>query len=319
MGARYRALLTDWEGQGEIDVPVDESDLGFSLSSPAPVRPICNSEQGYSSPTRSLKKAWKNRPGKRDDDSIQDRHRLPEPTDGGDGIVDYWQSAIAAERRKAAPASLRPVRKNLYSTPQNKGGANVSAASPRSSSSTAVSRNGKVASPTVPNSEEILPVAFDIAKTKSLKKAIDYLIACDFLTPSPRNVAAFLRLHRAQFDASSLGVFLAEGGKGGETDYWNQIRFNYIRPISFVGMNVEQGYVRALYWDFDCVAPHSTLILVLDSSATQAETLSYGLRISTSRRSPAGTAKKWFSRHTMTPVFAHRFQTTLFFNRLIAS
>ena len=100
----------------------------------------------------------------------------------------------------------------------------------------------EAASSTLPDADIHLPVAFEIARTKNLKKAVDYLIACDFLTPSPRDVSAFLRLHRGQLNPAALGVFLAEGGTGGgEIEYWNQIRFNYFRPISFVGMNVEQG------------------------------------------------------------------------------
>jgi len=85
-------------------------------------------------------------------------------------------------------------------------------------------------------------VAFDIMRTKSLKRAVEYLIACNILTPSPRDVASFLRLHQSKIDPSALGEYLGEGGiDGRDVEYWNLIRFNYVRAISFVGMNVEQG------------------------------------------------------------------------------
>lgn len=90
--------------------------------------------------------------------------------------------------------------------------------------------------------EEKLQVALDIMATKGLKKAIEYLLACNFIAPSARDVASFLRLHQAQIDPEALGEYLGEGGRdGADVEYWNLIRFNYVRAISFVGMNVEQG------------------------------------------------------------------------------
>jgi len=87
-----------------------------------------------------------------------------------------------------------------------------------------------------------LNVAFGIARDKGLRKAIDYLIACNILTPSPRDIASFLRIHREELLPKDLGNYLGEGGTdGSETEYWNLIRFSYIRAISFVGMTVEQG------------------------------------------------------------------------------
>ena len=79
-------------------------------------------------------------------------------------------------------------------------------------------------------------------KTKSLKKALDFLIACNILTPSPRDIASFLRLYQARIDTSMLGDYLGDGGKDGdEVEHYNLIRFHYTCAISFVGMNVEQG------------------------------------------------------------------------------
>jgi hypothetical protein len=86
-----------------------------------------------------------------------------------------------------------------------------------------------------------LHAAFDIARSKSLKKAVDYLTSENLLSPSPRDIAAFLRIHHSKFDPTMLGEYLGEGGLEAEEEHWNLIRFNYVRAISFVGLNVEQG------------------------------------------------------------------------------
>jgi hypothetical protein len=87
-----------------------------------------------------------------------------------------------------------------------------------------------------------LGIAFDIAREKCVSKAIDYLIACNILTPSPRDIASFLRIHRVDLRPADLGKYLGEGGTDrSETEFWNLIRFSFIRAISFVGMTVEQG------------------------------------------------------------------------------
>jgi len=87
-----------------------------------------------------------------------------------------------------------------------------------------------------------LEVAFEIAENKSLKKAIDYLTACNILTNSPRDIASFLRLNQTKLNPVILGDYLGEGGiGGGDIEHFNLIRFNYVRAISFFGMNVEQG------------------------------------------------------------------------------
>jgi len=85
-------------------------------------------------------------------------------------------------------------------------------------------------------------VAFSISREKGLIKAIEYLIACNVLTASPREIASFLRIHSDHLDPAALGRYLGEGGSDhSETDFWSQIRFNFIRAISFVGMTVEEG------------------------------------------------------------------------------
>lgn len=87
-----------------------------------------------------------------------------------------------------------------------------------------------------------LDTAFEIARKKSIKKAIEYLIACDALTSSPRDIASFLRVNKSKLDQAALGLYLGENGLDGqETEYWNLIRFSYVRAISFDGMKVEEA------------------------------------------------------------------------------
>jgi hypothetical protein len=235
MGMQFSTLLSSWEGKDGNDA-LDHSDCNFDLTlSPPP--PIGVGVAGGPSPRSN--KTRKEHTSKREEASRQEN---------GDGIVGYWQSAIAAERRKAGPLPHSPARKHVPSSPSRlyrgdgeNSGAKSGMECVMSVEPTATNGDQR-AHDTLRNTENVLPVAFEIARTKSLKKAVDFLIACDFLTPSPRDVAAFLRLHRTQLDPSSLGVLLAEvGSGGGDIEYWNQIRFNYFRSISFVGMNVEQG------------------------------------------------------------------------------
>lgn len=94
----------------------------------------------------------------------------------------------------------------------------------------------------VPSSQESRLVALEIAKRKSLKKAVEYLIACNVLSPSPRDIANFLRINKESLDPTALGNYLSESGTGGaENEYWKSIRHLYVRAISFVGMNIEEG------------------------------------------------------------------------------
>jgi Guanine nucleotide exchange factor in Golgi transport N-terminal/Sec7 domain len=95
----------------------------------------------------------------------------------------------------------------------------------------------------IPSTSESLETAFGIIKQKSLKKAVEYLIACNILTPAPRDVANFLRIHKDRIDPAALGQYLGENGTGGaESEYWNSIRYLFVRAISFIGMNVDKGY-----------------------------------------------------------------------------
>jgi hypothetical protein len=192
-------------------------------------------------------------------------------------IVEYWQTSIAAERKnKITPSSktghqdtsnsnvIKPPRSKragsrsvppLSTPPRAMEGSRKSTLlrnkspqnrSPKRDDASIVSfadestmRGDPLLSQKV---EEKLNVAFEIVKTKGLKKALDFLIACGFLIQSPRDVASFLRLHQPRIDTAILGDYLGEGGKDGdEVEYFNQIRFNYFSAISFVGLNVEQG------------------------------------------------------------------------------
>jgi len=95
---------------------------------------------------------------------------------------------------------------------------------------------------TAPSTVESLDVAFEIGRQKSLKKSVEYLIACNTLTPAPRDIANFLRIHKDRLDPSGLGLYLSESGSSGaELEYWNLIRYLFVRPMSFIGMNVEEG------------------------------------------------------------------------------
>jgi hypothetical protein len=80
---------------------------------------------------------------------------------------------------------------------------------------------------------EPLDTAFEIAQEKNIKKAIEYLIACNALTPAPRDIAGFLRIQRERLDPADLGNFISEGGtSGAEIEYWNSIRYLFVRAIS---------------------------------------------------------------------------------------
>jgi hypothetical protein len=71
---------------------------------------------------------------------------------------------------------------------------------------------------------QILNIAFGIAKDRGLSRAIDYLMACNVLSASPRDIASFLRIHRGDLCPMALGKYLGERGSDvTETEYWNLI------------------------------------------------------------------------------------------------
>ena len=206
-------------------------------------------------------------------ESPRQPRQVPELTlgeDDGDGIVEYWQTSIAAERRKNTqpspregqdananaqkkpPRGLRASNRFAPSTPPRlgassnlRGASPLTMKSPRRDDASIVSFADESirGDPHLSQKfEETLNTAFEIMQTKSLKKALDFLIACNILTPNPRDIASFLRLYQSNIDTSVLGDFLGEGGKDGdEVEHYNLIRFHYTLAISFVGLNVEQG------------------------------------------------------------------------------
>lgn len=160
--------------------------------------------------------------------------------EGDDTILSYWRTAIAAERKRG-PASRR---NGFHRRNQSHGSHRAGVGSGNEWDHASVATDG----PT----DETLKAAFRIVEATSLKKGIEYLIEQNFLSPSPRNVATFLRVHHSRLNSKSLGEYLGEGGfDDASIEYFNLVRFNYVRAISFVGMTVEQGYV-AFYFVADC-------------------------------------------------------------------
>ena len=143
---------------------------------------------------------------------------------GDDNIVDYWHTSI--ERRKAP---MQPILSGIpgisdHETQSSPGSLQLKPSKSEDSSKFALSQH----------KQESVDVAFDLISTKGLKKGLDYLIACHLLTPSPRDVASFLRIHQSSIDPDTLGDYLGEGGiDGTDKDYWNLIRFNYARGCIF--------------------------------------------------------------------------------------
>ena len=80
-------------------------------------------------------------------------------------------------------------------------------------------------------------VALDIAEQKSLRRAIDFLSASGAITATPQDIATFLRLYQDQINPNSIGEYLGETGHGsGESQFWESLRYHFVRSSSFVGM-----------------------------------------------------------------------------------
>ncbi|KAL7455495.1 hypothetical protein ACHAWC_007045 [Mediolabrus comicus] len=142
-----------------------------------------------------------------------------------ENIVDYWHTSI--EKRKA---SLHPTIVSVTSEEMSQSTASLQGLKQ--------SRSGDLKG----QKTELLGTAFDLISKKGMKKGIDYLIANNLLTRSPKNVSSFLRVHQSSIDPVILGDYLGEGGIDGiDKDYWNLIRFYYVRGASFVGMNIEKA------------------------------------------------------------------------------
>ncbi|CAM9848521.1 unnamed protein product, partial [Hapterophycus canaliculatus] len=88
--------------------------------------------------------------------------------------------------------------------------------------------------------EEVVTQALELYSTKGLKKAVQYLVASNFISDTPRDIANFLRIYKKDLDPLSIGDFLSEPDvDGGE--YWKSIRLQYVRAIAFHGMTLEEA------------------------------------------------------------------------------
>lgn len=143
-------------------------------------------------------------------------------------------------KKSATPSSSKPIKQHQLHLSSSDGDDGVI----KFWRSTIGIEQAKRFARSIPNHSESLETAFAIIEQKSLKKSIEYLIACNVLTPAPRDIANFLRIHKDRIDPVSLGQYLGENGTGGsESEYWNSIRYLFVRAISFIGMNVEEGLV----------------------------------------------------------------------------
>ena len=82
--------------------------------------------------------------------------------------------------------------------------------------------------------------ALEIYRGRGLAKAVRYLVATNFLSETPRDVASFLRLYAHELSAEDIGDLLGEGGATeADEKYWNLVRLSYVSAISFIGMRFE--------------------------------------------------------------------------------
>lgn len=233
-----KSVVSPREGDVSDMTHVRETALVLREKSFAVITSIAKSMMECSSIAQTYEKTSFNEPDTEDQSAAfalsPQLSPAPNARSEDDDIVDYWHTSI--ERRKAplqplliVPSSSQGIPSFESETPQS---LSIKNSRSEDSSKYALSQQKK----------ESLDVAFEIISSKGLKKGLDYLIACHLLTPSPRDVSSFLRIHQSSIDPVILGEYLGEGGiDGADKDYWNQIRFNYARAISFVGMNVEQA------------------------------------------------------------------------------
>ncbi|KAG3127004.1 hypothetical protein PI126_g22075 [Phytophthora idaei] len=77
----------------------------------------------------------------------------------------------------------------------------------------------------------------EISSSKSLKKALEYLVAMNFIKDTPRSITSFLRIYHDFFDETEIGDYLGEG----DEDIKVQVRLTYVRAISFKGMTLVES------------------------------------------------------------------------------
>jgi hypothetical protein len=83
-------------------------------------------------------------------------------------------------------------------------------------------------------SQQLLKRGMEIAQTKSLKKALEYLIAMGLIKETPRDVSSFLRIYHTFFNEADIGDYLGEG----DEEFKLHLRLTYARAISFTGMSL---------------------------------------------------------------------------------
>jgi brefeldin A-inhibited guanine nucleotide-exchange protein len=91
--------------------------------------------------------------------------------------------------------------------------------------------------------EKILAAGLNLARKKSIKKCIKYLIETKYIAPNPREVVNWIRLNIDQLDETHVGDYLGEGGRTeAEMAFMKNVRDNYMRTMNFTAM----GFVDAL-------------------------------------------------------------------------
>eukprot|EP00644_Phytophthora_capsici_P011123 jgi/Phyca11/110193/e_gw1.18.701.1 len=87
------------------------------------------------------------------------------------------------------------------------------------------------------HNQQLLKRAMEISSTKSLKKALEYLVAMNFIKNTPRSITSFLRIYHDFFDETEIGDYLGEG----DENFKVQVRLTYVRAISFKGMTLVES------------------------------------------------------------------------------
>lgn len=87
------------------------------------------------------------------------------------------------------------------------------------------------------HNQQLLRRAMEISSSKSLKKAIEYLVAMNFIKDTPRSITSFLRIYHDFFDEAEIGDYLGEGDEDSKV----QIRLTYVRAISFKGLTLVES------------------------------------------------------------------------------
>ncbi|KAK1947378.1 Brefeldin A-inhibited guanine nucleotide-exchange protein 1 [Phytophthora citrophthora] len=87
------------------------------------------------------------------------------------------------------------------------------------------------------HNQQLLKRAMEISSTKSLKKALEYLVAMNFIKDTPRSITSFLRIYHDFFGEMEIGDYLGEGDENVKV----QVRLTYVRAISFKGMTLVES------------------------------------------------------------------------------